>query len=153
MARGLAKAPRSGGRMTEAALSSPPALRTRGDIDLIEGLLNRVQEGGAALVISGEPGIGKSRAARSRPTSGRNRGMRVLRLCGVISEAHLPFGALQQALSPVLKQIDTLPPRQRSALLSAFGMSADAAAPDIFLVGLAALTLLTAVRRASPSFS
>jgi hypothetical protein len=61
-----------------------------------------------------------------------------------MSESHLPFGALQQALSPILKQIDTLPTRQRSALQAAFGLSEDPIAPDIFLVALATLTLLTA---------
>ncbi len=74
----------------------------------------------------------------------------MLRLCGVTSEAHLPFGALQQAIGAILKQADTLPARQRSALHAAFGLSDDATVPDIFLVGLATLTLLTASAARKP---
>ncbi len=94
-------------------------------------------------MISGEPGIGKSALLDVARDHARTGGLRVLHMSGVTAEAHLPFAALQQAMGPVLKQADTLPPRQRSALLAAFGLSDDATAPDIFLVGLATLTLLT----------
>ena len=42
-----------------------------------------------------------------------------------------------------MRKAQNLGPRQRSALLAAFGMGVDAAAPDIFLVALWTLTLLT----------
>ncbi len=76
--------------------------------------------------------------------------MRVLRLHGVTSESHLPFGALQQALAPILKQAAVLPPRQRAALHAAFGLSDETMVPDIFLVGLATLSLLTASAARKP---
>ncbi len=79
-----------------------------------------------------------------------HRGLRVLYLCGVPSETHLPFGALQQAIRPILADTDTLPVRQRAALRAAFGLSDEATAPDIFLVGLAILTLLTASAASKP---
>ena len=112
-------------------------------VALIDGLIDRIRDGGAALVISGEPGIGKSALLDVARAHARTGGLRVLHMSGVTAEAHLPFAALQQAMGPVLKQADTLPPRQRSALLSAFGLSDDATAPDVYLVGLATLTLLT----------
>ncbi len=42
-----------------------------------------------------------------------------------------------------MKRADSLPSRQQSALLAAFGMREDTTPPDIFLVALATLTLLT----------
>src|SRR5262249_15817818 len=63
---------------------------------------------------------------------------------GVQAEVHLAFAGLEQALRPLMKQAKSLAPHQRSALLNACGVSDDAdASPDIYLVGLATLTLLT----------
>ncbi len=152
MTRRRAKGPRSGRRQSQygVRVGSPLLYGREEDIALIEGLLSGVRVGGAALVISGDPGIGKSSLLETAQHLARDRAMRVLRLCGMIPEAHLPFGALQQALSPILKQHDALPTRQRAALQAAFGLSDDATAPDIFLVGLATLTLLTASATRKP---
>lgn len=120
------------------------------ELALVKGLIANVRERGAALMIGGEPGLGKSAlldAARNLATS---HGLRVLYLCGVMSETHLPFGALQQAMSPILGEVDTLPGRQRAALQVVFGLSDEATAPDLFLVGLAILTLLTASAASKP---
>src|SRR5262245_17557928 len=113
------------------------------DIALIDQLINRIDQGGSALIISGEPGIGKSAlldVARHRATE---RGVSVLSMIGVLAEVHLPFAALEQALRPLMKRAVGLVPRQRSALLAAFGMHDDMGAPNIYLVALATLTLLT----------
>jgi hypothetical protein len=59
----------------------------------------------------------------------------------VQSEAKLPFAALHQLLRPILGRIDSLPDPQKAAILTAFGME-HGAAPSLFLVGLATLTLL-----------
>ncbi len=47
------KAPRSG------RAASPILYGREDDIALIEGLIDRVRDGGAARIVSGEPGIGK----------------------------------------------------------------------------------------------
>lgn len=94
-------------------------------------------------MISGEPGIGKSAlldVARDRATV---RGASVLSMTGVLAEVHLPFAALEQAVRPLMKRATSLVPRQRSALMAAFGLHDDMSPPDIFLVALATLTLLT----------
>lgn len=104
-------------------------------------LLDGVRERGGALVVRGEPGIGKSfllNAARARAEAD---GIRVLSAAGVQSEAHLPFAGLHQLLLPVLDRAQELPAPQRLALLTAFGM-AESAVSDLFLVALAALELL-----------
>ena len=54
----------------------------------------------------------------------------------------LPYAALQQLGSPILDRSERLPDRQRDALRIAFGLSAGQA-PNPFLVGLAALGLLS----------
>ena len=148
MPRRPAQTPRSGRGGVRAA--SPILYGREDDIAAIARLIDRVRDGGAALIISGEPGIGKSALLELARDRALDRGMRVFRLCGVTSEAHLPFGALQQALEPILKQAGALPARQRSALRAAFGQSDDTTAPDIFLVGLATLTLLTASAARKP---
>src|SRR5579862_2124516 len=152
MTRRRTKAPRAGRRKCgDRPRAASPFLYWRDDdIALVGGLIDGIRGGGGALVISGEPGIGKSALLEAAQAMAQGRGMRVLRLCSVTSEAHLPFGGLQQAMGPILKQAHALPARQRSALQSALGLSDDTTAPDIFLVGLATLTLLTASAARKP---
>ncbi|WP_430648829.1 hypothetical protein [Bradyrhizobium vignae] len=70
--------------------------------------------------------------------------MVVLGMTGVLAEVNLAFAGLQQALRPLMKLAKALPPRQQSALLNAFGLGEEAAEPpDVWLVALATLTLLT----------
>lgn len=127
-----------------AARSASQTLQGREqDIALIDHLIERIDQGGSTLVISGEPGIGKSALLEVAKHRGREHDVSVLSMTGVLAEVHLPFAALEQALRPLMKQAEGLVPRQRSALLAAFGMHDDMDAPDIFLVALATLSLLT----------
>jgi DNA-binding CsgD family transcriptional regulator len=122
-----------------------PSLQGREtEIALIDQLLDRIDQGGSTLVINGAPGIGKSALLDKARSRARERGTTVLGVTGVPAEVHIAFAGLEQALRPLMKQARSLVPQQRSALLSAFGMSDDAApSPDIWLVALATLTLLT----------
>src|SRR6516165_226218 len=144
-------------RLKKTALPRPKqregALRSRvsslqgrePEVALIDQLFDRIDQGGSALVISGAAGIGKSALLEEAKSRARERGITVLGMTGVQAEVHLVFAGLEQALRPLMKQAKSLAPQQRSALLSAFGMSKDAAAsPDIWLVALATLALLTA---------
>jgi DNA-binding CsgD family transcriptional regulator len=91
------------------------------------------------LVLRGNAGIGKTALldyAFGRP------GFAVTRVAGIESEMELGFGALHQVLVPFMAGAADLPPRQREALDSAFGVSGGEI-PDRFLVGLATLTLLS----------
>ncbi|HKA28450.1 MAG TPA: LuxR C-terminal-related transcriptional regulator, partial [Candidatus Binatia bacterium] len=74
---------------------------------------------------------------------------RVARAVGVEWEMELPFAALQQLCAPMLDRLERLPGPQRNALGVAFGLS-PGATPDPFLVGLAALSLLSAVGDEQP---
>jgi DNA-binding CsgD family transcriptional regulator len=72
----------------------------------------------------------------------RASGCRVVRAAGVQSEMELAFAGLHQLCAPMLDHASALPVPQRTALRTAFGLSAGPA-PDRFLVGLAVLGLLS----------
>ena len=71
-------------------------------------------------------------------------GCQLGRAAGVESELELPYAGMHQLCGPYLDRICSLPAPQRDALSTAFGLQAGTA-PDRFLVGLAALTLLSGV--------
>jgi predicted ATPase len=93
-----------------------------------------------ALVVHGEPGVGKT--ALLEHLAGQASGCRVVHAGGVQSEMELAFAVLHQLCAPMLDRLERLPPPQRDALRTAFGLSAGPA-PDRFLIGLAALGLLS----------
>jgi len=99
------------------------------------------------LVIRGEPGVGKTALLEYAVESAA--GLRVARVAGVESEMELAFAALQQLCAPMLDKLAGLPGPQRAALGVAFGVETGAA-PDRFLVGLAALSLLSEAAEQQP---
>jgi DNA-binding CsgD family transcriptional regulator len=115
---------------------------------VLDRLLGAIQAGESrALVVIGEPGVGKT--ALLDYLAGQASGCRVARAVGVQSEMELAFAGLQQLCAPMLDRVDRLPVPQRDALQTAFGLSAGPA-PDRFLVGLAVLSLLSEVAGERP---
>jgi DNA-binding CsgD family transcriptional regulator/tetratricopeptide (TPR) repeat protein len=107
----------------------------------IDQLLLNVRTGqSAVLVLLGEPGIGKT--ALLDYATQQAEGFRILRALGVESEMELPYAALQLVCAPLLDGLGRLIPHQRDALGTAVGVSTGPP-PDRFLVGLAALSLLS----------
>ncbi|MBT2227673.1 ATP-binding protein [Nonomuraea sp. NEAU-A123] len=107
----------------------------------IDALLEAARTGrSGAVIVKGETGIGKS--ALLDYAAGQAAGWPVLRTLGVESETELPFAALHLLLRLVLGHVERLPPGQAAALRGAIG-AAPAEVADRFLVGLAALTLLS----------
>ena len=92
------------------------------------------------LVLRGDAGIGKTVLLEWAAEQAHD--MQLARVAGVQAEMGMGFAGLHQLLVPFLGGLDGLPGPQRQALGSAFGLVAGPA-PDRFLVGLAALTLLT----------
>ena len=104
---------------------------------VLDRLVQAVRGGESwALVLGGEPGIGKT--ALLDYVAGHAAGCRVIRAAGVQSEMELAFAGLHQLCGPMLGRLDRLPPPQADALRVAFGV-ASGSAPDRFLVGLAVL--------------
>src|SRR6478735_8916981 len=118
------------------------------ECEVLDRLLEAVQGGeSGALVVRGDPGVGKS--ALLEYVAGRASGCRVARAAGVQSEMELAYSGLDQLCAPMLDRIDRLPEPQRNALRTAFGL-AGGASPDRFLVGLAVLGLLSDVAGEAP---
>jgi len=120
----------------------------RAEQERIEALLAAAREGiSGALVIRGEPGIGKT--ALLEHAAQRAEGMRVLRGAGVESEAELPFAGLHLLLRPAADALEALPGPQRRALVGVFGLG-EPGTGDRFLVGAAVLSLLGHLAEAQP---
>src|SRR6202521_5765198 len=116
--------------------------------EVLGSLLTAARGGdGGVLVVHGEPGVGKTALLEWTVEEGRQ--LRVLRTVGVEGEMELPFAALQQLCSPIFDRSERLPDPQRDALSVAFGLSAGQT-PNPFLVGLAALGLLSEASEEQP---
>jgi DNA-binding CsgD family transcriptional regulator len=116
--------------------------------EVLDRLLEAVRGGQSrVLVVSGEPGVGKTALLQSAIESAA--GFRVARAVGMESEMELAFAALQQLCAPMLHRLDRLPGPQQDALGVAFGLRTGNA-PDRFLVGLAVLSLLSEVAEEQP---
>ena len=116
---------------------------------LLASLLDEITTRGQALVLRGEPGIGKSRLLSEATRQARDRGMTVLSAAGVQSEAKLPFAGLHQLLRPVRERAVALPGIQREALDAAFGLSNDLV-PEPYRIAMAALDLISEVATDGP---
>src|ERR1700719_4639060 len=131
--------------------SGPPGGQLLGrqrEREVLGRLLNAALGGdGGVLVVYGEPGVGKTALLEWTVEEGRQ--FRALRAVAVEGEMELPFAALQQLCSPILERSERLPAPQRDALGVAFGLTAGQA-PNPFLVGLAALGLLSEASEERP---
>src|SRR4051794_18635079 len=127
----------------------PTSLRGRHDeLRTLAELLDAVRAGQSrALVLRGEPGIGKSALLEHAVAAAPE--FRVARAGGVEAEMELAFAALQQLCAPMFDRLEVLPAPQRDALGVAFGLHAGEP-PDRFLVGLAALSLFSEVAEEQP---
>jgi DNA-binding CsgD family transcriptional regulator len=130
-------------------MAIPTSLRGRThELRTLDRLLAGVRAGESrALVLRGEPGIGKSALLDYAIESAAE--LRVARAGGVEAEMELAFAALQQLCAPMLDRLERLPAPQRDALGVAFGLHAGEP-PDRFLVGLAALSLFSEVAEEQP---
>ena len=113
-----------------------------GELDLLTGLLAQAAQGtSAAVVLRGEPGIGKTALLDAVAARAVTEEMRVARVTGVEAEVPLGYAAVHRLLMPFPGLIERLPAPQREALQSTFGLVAGPR-PDRFLVALGVLTLL-----------
>jgi DNA-binding CsgD family transcriptional regulator len=120
----------------------------RNECAALDRLLDAARAGrSGALVLRGEPGIGKS--ALLEYARDASSALRITRASGVESEMELAFAGLHQLCASVLDGLERLPSPQQEALQTAFGLS-PGAPPDRFFVGLAVLNLLADMASEQP---
>jgi DNA-binding CsgD family transcriptional regulator len=119
------------------------------ELGRLDRLLAALRDGhGEALVLHGEPGIGKTTLldALVARTDG---GVTVLRASGVETESELAFSALSDLLAPLADGLSTLPEPQRAALAAALALGPPVPGERL-AVCVAALGLLRAAARTRP---
>jgi DNA-binding CsgD family transcriptional regulator/tetratricopeptide (TPR) repeat protein len=122
----------------------------RGECDALDRLIEAVRAGESrALVVRGDPGMGKTVLVDHLAGRASAAGCRMARVVGVQSEMELAFAGLHQLCAPMADHLDKIPVPQRDALRTAFGL-APGPPPDRFLVGLAVLSLLSEVAGERP---
>jgi hypothetical protein len=120
----------------------------RTECEILGALLEAVRGGESrVLVITGEPGVGKTALLEAALRSAS--GFRVLRAAAVESEMELAFAALHQLCAPLLDRLGPLPPPQEEAVGVAFGLRTGNP-PDRFLVGLGVLSLFSEAAEEQP---
>jgi DNA-binding CsgD family transcriptional regulator len=115
----------------------------------LDAVLDHLRQGSAALIVRGEPGIGKSAFLHHARERAGDLGARVLATVGSESEAELAFAGLHELLRPISSRMVSLPAPRRRALEAAFGL-ADDLEPDPFKVALAAYQLVCDAADAAP---
>jgi DNA-binding CsgD family transcriptional regulator len=118
------------------------------ELRVLDDLVRAAADGrGGALVVAGEAGMGKS--ALVDAAVGGLDGWLVLRAAGTEFERDLPYAALHQLCTSVIRHRDGLPAVQRQALESVFGLGGGTT-PDPLTIGLAVLGLLHQLAQVQP---
>ncbi|MFE1191803.1 AAA family ATPase [Streptomyces olivaceoviridis] len=118
------------------------------DLELVSGFLAHTGFSGA-LLLRGDPGVGKTVVLDALARSAADTGTCVLRIAGVQFEADVSYAALNQAFLPLRDVLDTLDGTHREALRVALGFGAGQP-PERLVVLNAALALLQAAAARSP---
>ncbi|PWI12927.1 LuxR family transcriptional regulator [Streptomyces sp. Act143] len=104
---------------------------------------------GAALLLSGEAGIGKTAVLDAVAAQAAANGVRVLRASGVEFETDISYAGLNQLLVPLFESFDLLDPGHRDALRIAVGIGSGPP-PNRLLTATAALLLLRRIAHDTP---
>jgi DNA-binding CsgD family transcriptional regulator len=111
------------------------------ELAALTAFVERAGTRGEALLLLGEPGVGKTALLDAAARGAVEAGTLVLRAAGVQFEADLAFSGLHQVLLPLLDQFGRLEAVHGGALSAALGYAASPP-PDRMLVSVATLTLL-----------
>jgi hypothetical protein len=118
------------------------------DMRVIQEFVDELPAQGGTLLLSGEPGVGKSALLNAAGEIAATAGIRVLRAAGAEFEDE-SFSALNQLLLPLRGELNRLDTLQRNALNVALGFS-DGLARDQLVVSNAVLALLCHVAADCP---
>jgi DNA-binding CsgD family transcriptional regulator len=106
-------------------------------------------DGGRALLLSGDPGVGKTVLLQAAAADLAAGGARVLHAAGVEFEADVSYSGLNQILFPLREDFDELDFAHRDALRVALGFGTGSP-PDRLIISNATMVLLQKVAADSP---
>ncbi|HXC79541.1 MAG TPA: AAA family ATPase, partial [Candidatus Acidoferrum sp.] len=129
--------------------AGPELIEREQESAVLDGLVDRLRDGGGAVVVRGEAGIGKSALLQRVRRRAEAQGVRPLITVGVESEAEFAFAGLHQLLRPVIGALAELPESQRQPLEAALGLGVDLK-PDSFRVAVAVFQLICEVADTVP---
>ncbi len=127
--------------LTSTSSGSSPLIGRAVESAALRTFLERTQQHGAVLLLTGHPGVGKSALLDAAAQEAVAWGATVLRAAGVEFEAEVSFAALNQLLLPLLGDLEALPAVHRDGLLVALGLGAGPPPPPL-LVSAAVLELV-----------
>jgi DNA-binding CsgD family transcriptional regulator len=119
------------------------------ELERIEDVLGEATGGeGSALLVVGDPGIGKTALLGAARERARAAGIGIVATSGVQSEARLPFAALSELAGPVLAGLSELPGPQSAAISTGLALAPDrGGTPDRLAMCLGFLGLLREAAR------
>jgi len=121
--------------------SGPELIEREQESAVLDALVDRLHDGGGAVVLRGEAGIGKSALLLRARLRAEANGARALGTVGVESEAEVAFSGLHQLLRPLIGALAQLPASRRQALEAALGLGVETE-PDPYRVAVAAFELI-----------
>ena len=124
----------------------------RKELLALQAFLTDIPAGGQALLLEGEPGIGKTALWEEGLRGARERGVRVLRARPSDAEAQIAFAALGDLVAPTLAtELPRLVPVQRRALETALLLrESEGEPPDVHVLGLALLSIMRSLAEERP---
>jgi DNA-binding CsgD family transcriptional regulator len=129
--------------------AGPELIEREQECAVLDALVDRLRDGGGAVVVQGEAGIGKSALLQRVRRRAQAQGVRPLVTVGVESEAEFAFAGLHQLLRPVIGALAQQPESQRQVLEAALGLGVDQK-PDPYRVAVAAFQLICEVADSTP---
>lgn len=119
------------------------------ELELIAALTSRLEDHGLAVVLVGDPGVGKTALLEAAQKQARLSGLLVLQAHAAEFEAEIPYSGLSQLTAPLLDVIPELGRAHEQALEVSLGLR-EGPAPSLAAVATAILALLRRVSQAQP---
>jgi hypothetical protein len=136
-------------RRDQAAAGPMELIGREPEIQQLRLFISRLTQGaGEALLLSGDPGVGKT-SLLDQAAGIAGSGIRLLRATGAQFEADISFAALHQLLRPCFTELPHLSPLHARALNVALGLG-EGPPPAQLLVASAVLALLQQVAKEQP---
>src|SRR5262245_27090963 len=89
----------------ESSSSSTRIVGRRAELDRIVAVVSSARTEGGVLLLTGEPGVGKTRLLDAAAQAASALGTRVLNASGFEFEADMSFSALNQVLMPLIDEM------------------------------------------------